>query len=261
MIRRANLVKTARKRADILLVERGLVASREQAQALIMAGKVYTNTGRVLKPGMAIDSQTPLDVRGILPFVGKGGTKLSHALEQFHLDVEGLVALDVGASTGGFTDCLLKRGARHVYSMDVGHGQLAYQLRQDSRVTVMEKVNAHYPFSLPEKMDLATVDVSFISVTKVIPNLFVHLAEDTPLVVLIKPQFEVKRQEVPRGGVVRDPKLHAAALGRAIVWAVSSGLRLVDIVASPILGDAGNREFFLLLYTTGRTRLRTELLS
>jgi 23S rRNA (cytidine1920-2'-O)/16S rRNA (cytidine1409-2'-O)-methyltransferase len=261
LMRKANVVNPARKRADILLVERGLATSREQGQALIMAGKVYTNIGKVLKPGMTIASDTPLDIRGTLPFVSRGGTKLSHALDQFHLDVEGWLALDVGASTGGFTDCLLQRGARHVYSLDVGRGQLVYRLRHDPRVTVMEKINAHHPFSLPERMNLATVDVSFISVTMVIPNVVAHLGEDTPLVVLVKPQFEVKRQEVPRGGVIRDPKLHATVLGRVIVWAVGSGLRLVDMVASPILGGAGNREFFLLLYTTGRTRLRTEVLS
>ena len=247
MGRRADNGKSGRRRADLLLVESGLATSREQAQALIMAGMVYTNTGRVLKPGMAIASNTPLEVRGTLPFVSRGGTKLAHALDSFGLQVDGLTALDVGASTGGFTDCLLQRGARRIYALDVGRGQLDHRLRQDSRVVVMERVNAHHPFSLPEKVDLATIDVSFIAVTKVIPSVVPHLGAGCPLVVLVKPQFEAQRREVPQGGVIKDPKLHATVLGRTIVWAVSSGFRLRNLAASPILGDAGNREFFLLL--------------
>ena len=239
--------KPSRTRADLLLVQRGLAATREQAQALIMAGLVYTPVGKVLKPGSTMASTTPVEVRGTLPYVSRGGLKLAHALDRFALDLHGIAALDVGASTGGFTDCMLQGGTQRVYALDVGHGQLAYRLRQDARVVVMEGINAHYPFVLPEKVDMATIDVSFISVTKIIPNMVDHLEIGCPLVVLVKPQFEARRGEVPRRGVIRDPKLHAAVLARVIAWVVNAGLRLHDLTASPILGDAGNREFFLLL--------------
>ena len=261
--------KIARKRADLLLVERGLAESRERAQALIMEGLVYSSSGRVLKPGSPVSAETHLEVRGTLPYVGRGGIKLAHALDRFGLDVAGMVALDVGASTGGFTDCLLQRGARNVIALDVGHGQLDYRLRVDPRVLVLDRINARYPFSLPaleagetgagetgappisadrcEKVGLGLIDVSFISATKVVPSVAQHVREDGFLVVLVKPQFEARRGEVGRGGVVKDPAVHAEVLGRFIVWALGAGFRLRDLVPSPILGDAGNREFFLLL--------------
>jgi len=188
-----------------------------------------------------------LEVRGRLPYVGRGGLKLAHALNTFDVSAQGLVALDVGASTGGFTDCLLQRGARRVYALDVGHGQLDYRLRGDPRVTVMEKCNARYPFQLPERVDLVTVDVSFISVSLVLPPALQHLRDRCYLVVLVKPQVEARKEEAGRGGVIKDPQLHARVLGRTIAWAVGHGLRLRNLCASPILGDAGNREFFLLL--------------
>jgi 23S rRNA (cytidine1920-2'-O)/16S rRNA (cytidine1409-2'-O)-methyltransferase len=239
--------RTPKKRADLLVAERGLAESREQAQALIMAGLVFTPAGPVAKAGAPLPEDTPLEVRGRLPYVGRGGVKLAHALDSFGLDVAGLIALDVGASTGGFTDCLLQRGARRVYAVDVGHGQLSHKLRQDPRVAVMEKLNARYPFPLPEAVDLVTVDVSFISLALVLPPALEHLKPGGRVVALVKPQFEAAPRDVGRGGVVKDPKVHAQVLGHMIIWAVEHKLRVRDLCPSPILGDAGNQEFFLLL--------------
>ncbi len=167
--------RPAKIRADRLLFERGLADSRERAQALIMEGVVYTPSGRVLKAGSTLPEDVELEVKGRLPFVSRGGVKLSHALDQFQLDVNGLTVLDVGASTGGFTDCLLQRDARRVYAVDVGHGQMDYGLRQDERVTVMEKTNSRHPFELSEQVDLIVMDVSFISISMVIPEAVKHL--------------------------------------------------------------------------------------
>ena len=238
---------TGRKRADLLLVEKGLCQSREQAQRLIMAGQVYTATGRVLKPGSTLSTTAALEVRERLPYVGRGGIKLAHALDSFDILVRDMSALDIGASTGGFTDCMLQRGARRVYALDVGHGQFSYSLRQDPRVVVMERLNARYSFDLPEPVDLITIDVSFISLSLVIPSVVTHLKNRCNIIALVKPQFEAQKGEVGRGGVVRDPQVHARVLGRTIVWAVGQGLRVRNLCPSPILGDAGNREFFLLL--------------
>ena len=238
---------TARKRADLLLVEKGLCQSREQAQRLIMAGQVFTATGRVLKPGATLSTTAALEVRQRPRYVGRGGFKLAHALDYFNISVKDMTALDVGASTGGFTDCLLQGGARKVYAVDVGHGQLSYSLRQDPRVVVMEKLNARYPFDLLEPVDLITMDVSFISLSMVIPSVMTHLKHHCNIIALVKPQFEAQKGEVGRGGVVRDPQIHARVLGRTIVWAVNQGLRVRNLCPSPVLGDAGNREFLLLL--------------
>jgi 23S rRNA (cytidine1920-2'-O)/16S rRNA (cytidine1409-2'-O)-methyltransferase len=237
----------ARKRADLLLVEKGLAQTREQAQTLIAEGLVFNRQGRVLKPSSTLLQNEPLDVRGGLPYVSRGGVKLAHALDVFNLSAEGLTVLDVGASTGGFTDCLLQRGAHRVYALDVGRGQLNYRLRRDPRVTVIEKCNARYPFDLPEAVDFVTIDVSFISLALVIPSVVRHLRKDCYVAALVKPQFEARREEVGRGGVIKDPAVHARVLGRCIAWAVDQGLRVRNLCASPILGDAGNREFFLLL--------------
>ena len=239
--------KIDKQRVDLLLAQRGLAESRQQAQALIMEGVVYAAGQLVLKPGERIGDDVPLEVRSGLPYVSRGGVKLAHALDDFALDLSGQVALDVGASTGGFTDCMLQRGVQRVYAVDVGRGQLAHRLRIDPRIVVMERLNARYSYPLPEKVDLATVDVSFISATKVIPSAAHHLHEQGLIVVLVKPQFEAKRQEVGRGGVIKDPLLHARVLGRMVVWAVNAGLRIRGVTPSPILGEAGNREFFLLL--------------
>ena len=261
--------KTSKMRADHLLVAMGLAETRQRAKALIMEGIVYTPAGRLLKPGTLTAIDTPLEVKGKLPYASRGGVKLDGALDRFGLDVSAAVALDVGASTGGFTDCLLQRGARRVIALDVGHGQLDYRLRKDPRVLVLEGVNAHFPFSIPfaaaqpddagvptlvesevvepESIDIATIDVSFISSTKVIANVARHLKDGGALIVLVKPQFEARRDEVGRRGVIRDPRVHARVLARVIVWAVDNGYRMWNLVPSPILGDAGNREFFLLL--------------
>ena len=239
--------RPAKIRADRLLFERGLADSRERAQALIMEGVVYTPSGRVLKAGSTLPEDVELEVKGRLPFVSRGGVKLSHALDQFRLDVGGLTVLDVGASTGGFTDCLLQRDARRVYAVDVGHGQMDYRLRQDERVTVMEKTNSRHPFDLSEQVDLIVMDVSFISISMVIPEAVTHLKSGRYVVSLVKPQFEAKKSQVGRGGVIKDPRVHAGVLGKTVNWAVGKGLRVRDMCRSPIQGDAGNREFFILL--------------
>ncbi len=230
-----------------MIVERGLVDSRAKAQALIMAGEVVVEGKAIIKPGTMVNEEATITILEPPPFVSRGGLKLEHALDKFQLDVSSKVVADVGASTGGFTDCLLKHGASRVYAIDVGYGQLDYRLRQDSRVVVMDRVNARYPIPLPEKVDLATIDLSFISVEKVIPSVVGLLKDDGYLLVLIKPQFEAKRGEVGKGGVIKQPIVHARVLGRFIAWAIERHFRLRGLVASPITGASGNREFFVLL--------------
>lgn len=237
----------AKRRVDTLMVEKGLAESRTKAQALVMAGEVTVAGKAAIKPGTLVPEEAAITVREPPPFVGRGGIKLDYALDHFHLDVSSKVAADIGASTGGFTDCLLKRGARRVYAIDVGYGQLDYRLRQEPRVVVMERVNARYPISLPEKVELVTMDVSFISVVKVIPSAARLLKDSGYLLVLIKPQFEAKRPEVGRGGVIKKPLVHARVLGRFITWLTGHRFRLKGLVASPILGASGNREFWVLL--------------
>jgi len=236
-----------RHRIDLLLVERGLVPSREQARALILAGEVLANERVVDKAGTLVTEDAAVRLLEKPPFVGRGGIKLAHALDQFRIDVTSLVVLDVGASTGGFTDCLLQRGASRVYAVDVGYGQLDYRLRIDPRVVVMERVNAHYPFSLPEPVDLATIDLSFISLEKVVPNVAKLVRHGGKMVCLVKPQFEAGRDQVRKGGLVKDPLVHARVLGRFVSWAIKKGFRIGGLTPSPILGASGNREFFVLL--------------
>ncbi len=240
----------AKKRLDVLLVERGLAESRAKAQALIMAGEVTVANAGMLKPGMLLDETAEISVRQPPPYVSRGGLKLAYALEEFGIEVAGKVAADIGASTGGFTDCLLQHGASRVYAIDVGTGQLDYRLRRDPRVVVMEGVNARYPVPLPQMVDIVTIDVSFISLEKVIPAVLALLKEDGNLVVLLKPQFEAHREEVGKGGIVRQPQVHARVLGRFIKWAIENGLRIGGLVESPIAGAEGNREFLLLLKRT-----------
>ncbi len=240
----------ARKRIDSLLVEKGLVDSRARARALIMAGEVAVAGKTITKAGTLVNEEAEITVLKPPPFVSRGGLKLEYALDQFRLDVSGKVAADIGASTGGFTDCLLQRGAKRVYAVDVGYGQLDYRLRRDERVVVMERVNARYPFSLPEKIGLVTIDLSFISVKKVLPSVAPLLKDDGPLLVLVKPQFEARRGEVGKGGIIKEPLMHAAVLGRFIAWVVENDFRLKGLVASPILGAGGNKEFFALLKLT-----------
>ena len=231
------------------MAERGMVESRSKAQALIMAGEVVVAGLPAVKPGTLVPEDAAVTLLKQPPFVSRGGIKLEHALEQFQLDVSSLVIADIGASTGGFTDCLLKRGALRVYAIDVGSGQLDYRLRKEPRVVVMERMNARYPISLPEKVDLVTIDVSFISVQKIIPSVTGLLKDNGHIIVLIKPQFEAKREEVGKGGIIKAPAVHARVLGRFIAWMVHHSFRLHGLVASPIQGASGNREFFVHLST------------
>ncbi len=236
-----------KQRIDTLLVERGLATNRNKAQALILAGEVSVNGAVISKAGSMVSSDCLLELKQKHQYVSRGGLKLAHALNAFKVDVEGKTALDVGASTGGFSDCLLQCGAGKVYAVDVGYGQLDYSLRTDKRVVVLERTNVHFPFSLPEKVDIVTVDVSFISLTKVLPNALEHIKSNGEIIALLKPQFEALRGEVGKGGIIKDPLVHARVIGRFVFWAVSNGLRLKGLEASPITGAEGNKEFLLLL--------------
>ena len=238
---------TEKRRIDVLLVERGLADSRHRAQALVMAGQVTVNGRTINKAGSLVSFESSITIASATQYVGRGGIKLAHALDQFQISVTGLAALDVGASTGGFTDCLLQRGARHVYALDVGYGQLDYGLRNDPRITVFERLNARYPFSLPEQVDIITVDVSFISLEVVLPALAAHVKQLGNIVALVKPQFEVGRTEVGRGGLVKIPLLQHRAVTDVAAAAAEVGLTQVAMEPSPITGADGNREFFLHL--------------
>jgi 23S rRNA (cytidine1920-2'-O)/16S rRNA (cytidine1409-2'-O)-methyltransferase len=239
----------AKRRADQLLVERGLAESRAKAQALILAGVVSADGRRVDKPGTTLPEEIALAVAGRdHPWVSRGGIKLAAALEHFAIDVRGCTALDIGASTGGFTDVLLTRGARRVYAVDVGRGQLDWRLRQDARVTVLEGLNARYlsGADVAELVDLVTCDASFIGLRTVLPAPLALAAERAVLIALIKPQFEAGPRQVGKGGVVRDPAVHAAVCVRISAWvAALPGWRVLGIIESPIQGPAGNREFLL----------------
>jgi len=228
-------------------VEKGLAESRAKAQALIIAGEVVVAGEPVIKPGTPVNEEATITILESPPFVSRGGVKLDYALEQFQIDVSSKVVADIGASTGGFTDCLLQRGASRVYAIDVGYGQLDYRLRQDPRVVVMERVNARYPIPLPEKVELVTIDLSFISAEKVIPSVAKLLESSGYLLVLFKPQFEARRGEVGKRGVIKQAIVHARVLGRFITWLTKHDFRLRGLVTSPILGASGNKEFFVLL--------------
>jgi 23S rRNA (cytidine1920-2'-O)/16S rRNA (cytidine1409-2'-O)-methyltransferase len=254
----------AKQRLDTLLVHRGLAESREKAQALVMAGQVRVNERPAPKPGVLVPEDASVDVAQGQRFVSRGGEKLDHALDTFGLDVSGLDAADIGSSTGGFTDCLLQRGAAHVYAVDVGRGQLDYRLRNDPRVTVLEGVNAR-DLTLDARVDLAVIDVSFISLRLVLPAvaglLPVGAALAAPMgraggaqtsargtiIALFKPQFEAAREEVPRGGVIKTSLMHATLIGRFARWCTDNGFRILSLTASPILGAEGNREFLFWL--------------
>lgn len=237
----------AKRRLDVVLVERGLVASREQARARILAGSVEIDGQVVTKPGALVPAEAAVALRAPPRYVSRGGEKLAHALARFGIDVAGRVALDAGASTGGFTDCLLQHGARRVYAIDVGYGQLHWRLRQDPRVVVMERVNLRHLQRLPEPVDLATLDLSFISLRLVLPVVWRLLRPGGEVVALVKPQFEAGRREVGRGGVVRDPRVHAAVLRDLLAWATTHGFTVLGLTASPLRGPAGNVEFLLHL--------------
>jgi 23S rRNA (cytidine1920-2'-O)/16S rRNA (cytidine1409-2'-O)-methyltransferase len=232
-----------KKRLDILLVERELVESRQRAQRLIMAGQVMVDRRVVDKPGTRVCQEADITLQATLPYVSRGGLKLEAALDRFAIEVSGVIAADVGASTGGFTDCLLQRGASKVYAIDVGYGQLAWRLRNDPRVIVMERVNVRYLEGLPEPIGLATVDVSFISLELVLPAVIGFLKPRSDIVALIKPQFEAGRKQVGKGGVVKDPAAHRAVLRKVLLWAEEHGLTVRGLMASPLKGPAGNVEF------------------
>jgi len=239
----------AKIRADQLLVERGLVESRTKAQALIMAGTVFSGETRIDKPGQMIHGDVAIDLRGqALPYVSRGGLKLAHGLDHVGLDPTGMTAIDVGASTGGFTDVLLQRGVSRVYAVDVGHGQLDWRLRNDERVVVLEKTNARHltDEQIPEPIDLVVCDASFISLRLVLPASLKMVKPDGWLVALIKPQFEVGKGEVGKGGVVRDEVLHRRVCDEIVAWLDDDqGWSVEDVTPSPILGPKGNREFLV----------------
>lgn len=239
-------MKPGKLRIDQLLVDRGLADSRQKAQALVLAGQVLVNGQKAAKPGQTVSLDSPLELLAKLPYVSRGGLKLAGALDHFKIGVTGKVCLDVGASTGGFTDCLLQRGARRVYAVDVGAGQFDWKLRNDPRVVVREHLNARYlkPEDVGEPCELVVCDVSFISVTMILPVLPGTMREDGELIILIKPQFEVGRADVGKGGIVRDPALHQAVC-RKIEAAVGELGFKSEIMESPILGAEGNREFLL----------------
>ena len=242
---------TVKKRLDVLLVERGLAESREKARALIMAGEVWVRGQKVDKAGKVFPPDVEIEVRGqACPYVSRGGLKLEGALDSFGVDVEGKVVADLGASTGGFTHCLLTRGARKVYAIDVGYGQLHWRLRQDPRVVVMERVNVRYlePGALAEKVDLVVADLSFISLTLVLPGVKGILKEGGEALLLVKPQFEVGREKVGKGGVVRDEALRREALEKVKSRAQELGFRVLGEMDSPVPGaKKGNVELFLYL--------------
>jgi len=238
-----------KSRADTLLFENGLVKSRQEAQRRILAGEVWSGNKRVDKAGTRFDTKTIFRLTGhSLPFVGRGGLKLQAALQAFHVDVSGLVAVDVGASTGGFTDCLLQQGAQKIYAVDVGYGQLAWKIRQDTRVVVLERTNARYLTReiLPVVPDLAVIDVSFISVKKILPALVPLLKETARLIILVKPQFEVGKNEIGKGGIIKDPEKHQRVIDDITAFCRTLSLKNEGCIPSPLLGAKGNREFLLL---------------
>ena len=243
-----------RVRADDLLVSRGLVATRSQARALIMAGRVWLGDQRVEKAGELLPADAELRLLEPPRYVSRGGEKLEHALRSFQVDVEGLVCADFGASTGGFTDVLLQHGARRVYAIDVGRGQLHYRLRHDPRVEVMERTNVRYLETLPEPIDLVTIDVSFISLRLVLPAAWKVLAPGGRVIALVKPQFEAGRGKVGKGGVVRDLAVHREVLERVTATALDLGFSVEGLIRSPITGVEGNIEYFLLLRRNGVSR-------
>jgi 23S rRNA (cytidine1920-2'-O)/16S rRNA (cytidine1409-2'-O)-methyltransferase len=246
-------------RLDVLLVERGLAPTRERARALVLAGQVTVDGRTVSKAGTAVAEDADLALaRPDHPYVGRGGLKLAHALDTFGIEVAGREALDIGASTGGFTDVLLRRGAAKVVALDVGHGQIDWRLRNDARVVVVEGLNARYlsPSHLPGPVDIVTIDVSFISLTQVLPQVPALLRKAADVVALVKPQFEAGREEVGRKGIVRDPAVHERVVERVTAAAAGLGLSRAGLTPSPITGAEGNVEFLLHLRQIDRDGLR-----
>ena len=243
-------MSAGKKRLDRVVVEKGLVHSRQRAQALIMAGKVLVNNHIVDKSGTLVFPDDDIVLQGDdHPYVSRGGVKLEKALHTLGININGFVCLDVGASTGGFTDCLLQHGAGRVYAVDVGYGQLAWKLRQNPRVVVIERMNIRHmqPETLPQLVDLVTIDVSFISLKKVVPEILKFMKKSAVILALIKPQFEVGKKSVGKGGVVRDPVLHTQVIENLSEFFVKKHLFSEWVIPSPILGPKGNREFFISL--------------
>jgi 23S rRNA (cytidine1920-2'-O)/16S rRNA (cytidine1409-2'-O)-methyltransferase len=237
-------------RLDLILVAKGLAQSRQRAQAMIMAGKVLVNDRRVDKPGFPVSPDDAVELKGTdIPYVSRGGLKLEAALQNFKLNVTGSLCIDVGASTGGFTDCLLQHGAERVYAVDVGYGQLAWKLRQDPRVIVIERTNVRHMTdeTIPAPVDLVTIDVAFISLKIVVPVIIKFLKPDASILALIKPQFEVGKNQVGKGGVVRKPELHQQVIKDLSDFFGSIKLKSQSVYPSPLLGPKGNREFFIFL--------------
>ena len=237
-------------RLDQLLVKKGMVPSREKGRALIMAGQVYVNGVKVEKAGTPVSDEDRIHIRGeLLPYVSRGGLKLAKAIEVFHLNFSGKIVLDIGASTGGFTDCALQNGARKVYAVDVGYGQLAWSLRQDERVVVLERTNARYLTreQIKEFVDIITIDASFISLKKILPPLIDFLKEEGVIIALIKPQFETGRELVGKKGVVKDPLVHQQVITDIVAFCQRQALEVKGLTFSPIRGPEGNIEFLILL--------------
>ena len=245
-----------KERIDVLLVEKGFFESREKAKASIMAGVVYANEQKIDKAGEEVSIDAKLEVReNICPYVSRGGLKLEKAVKFFGVNLKDKVCMDIGASTGGFTDCMLQNGAKKLFSVDVGYGQFAWKLRQDERVVCMERTNIRYVTDeqIGEKLDFASIDVSFISLTKVLPVAFNLLKDDGEVVALIKPQFEAGREQVGKKGVVRDSKVHKEVIEKIITFSESIGFRVKNLSFSPIKGPEGNIEFLLYLGKSGGT--------
>jgi 23S rRNA (cytidine1920-2'-O)/16S rRNA (cytidine1409-2'-O)-methyltransferase len=243
--------KVKKTRLDVLLVERGLSESREQAQRSIMAGEVRVGDAVVDKASSKFDPAADVSIEGASRYVGRGGLKLEGALRDFGVSAVGSTALDIGASTGGFTDCLLQQGAKKVYAIDVGHGQLAWKIRTDPRVVVREKVNARFlsRADVPEPVDLCVIDVSFISLTLILPRAFELVSPNGVILALIKPQFELQASDVGRGGIVRDAALHEKAQTKIRDFVMAEGQEVAGIVPSAITGTDGNQEFFACVRT------------
>jgi 23S rRNA (cytidine1920-2'-O)/16S rRNA (cytidine1409-2'-O)-methyltransferase len=241
---------SGKKRLDLVVMEKGLVNSRQRAQALIMTGKVLVNNHIVDKPGTPVFPEDDIVLREEdHPYVSRGGLKLETALHTLGIEINGFVCLDVGASTGGFTDCLLQHGAGRVYAVDVGYGQLAWKLRQNPRVVVIERMNIRHmqPETLPQLVDLVTIDVSFISLKIVVPEILKFMKKNAGILVLVKPQFEVGKKNIGKGGVVRDPDLHAEVIKNLTGFFTKKHLLIDWVIPSPILGPKGNKEFFMSL--------------
>jgi 23S rRNA (cytidine1920-2'-O)/16S rRNA (cytidine1409-2'-O)-methyltransferase len=239
-----------KKRLDLVVLEKGLADSRQRAQALIMAGKVLVNNLIVDKSGTLVSPKDDIVLQEEdHPYVSRGGLKLEKALHTLGIDINGFVCLDVGASTGGFTDCLLQHGAGRVYAVDVGYGQLSWKLRQNPRVVVIERMNIRYmqPETIPQPVDLVTIDVSFISLKKVVPEILKFMKKNAGILALIKPQFEVGKRNIGKGGVVRDPDLHAKVISNLSEFFIKKHLLCEWVIPSPILGPKGNKEFFISL--------------